>query len=854
MIATLQYRFSLTQKILLGLGVLITLLAISLWSAPSAAAYSEIPDRTMMFPSSSYNGHSASDVYMVVANQGGGILLDAPESTVTFYFDTPNATISLGNGSGNCTEDSPQPTYQTWYAVVDGQDGSGKALFSSGSLGGNCGVHNINITNLQPYTIPGTSSTKYVAIFRAVLTDGGAGNLNSFRLSTNDGIISYSRNSGNKFALEDRVWQSATATTPTTRFDLPFAPSCNVTGTVQVNLSWFDDDVGTTYQGPLSMSLVEYTASGAPTGRVDNYPGPWGGEGVSRNWSVSVTQGRKYIWRWTGVSERNGIQFQLPFDSFYYDFRCDQSTPDDPPDPRLGVNCSVITYRLDDRDGDHYNIRIIIRRNATEPWQDTDYYASNQEPNVSHTFDFSDYRDFGDWEVSYRYRSYGTGNYTQDNNGYPPTRSTQPSGPCAAASCVGGPTPLTSPTPGETVRVRQNITTNIGLKARGTFYSASLASTSGPSSPSITPVDAGPQPGTWSNVGGSIFSGIGYPESPTWGGPSEYMEWDVVWPDAGEYNMEVTVTGLGAVLRCNTTTDGSVIQVTDKPYLRVWGGDVIVGCRNSAAWNTNGSTQGRILAFSRGNGRGAGSNLVVQAFDSIDQFSSAQRAGMTIDDYLTMANGGNSVGPVWGGNFGAGQCADDYFSSAPASSGSFSFPSASGTYSYSGNATIGARTIPDGRNITIFVDGDVTINGNITYPGSGSWSSLSQIPSLTIIARNIRITSGVSEVSGRFIAQPNGASGGVIQTCAPPSGSYTQAQLINNCRNQLTVYGSFVAKSVKFTRLFGSINTAGAGDSGLSNTAAERFIYGPELWLKSTGGSTTGAGSYDAIVAQPPVF
>lgn len=851
-------RLSSLQKAGLFVGLLLGLLLTSLWSAPSAHAYSELPDRSFMFPNTTAGGHSGSDVYMVVANQGGGILLDAPTSIVTFYFDTPNATITIGNAGGSCSVDTPQSGQNTFYSVVDANDTnpstSLKAWFSSVSLStpsdpGTCGTRNININNLRSYMIPGTTSTKYVATFQATLA--GAGNINGFRLSTNDGVISYSRNSGNRFALEDRVWQSTGPTSHTTRFDLPFAPSCDVTGTRQVSLSWFDDDHNTSYQGPISMSLIEYTAGGAPTGRVETYNGPWSGEGASMNWSVSVTGGRRYIWRWSGISERNGIQFQLPFDSFYYDFDCGNR-----PSAHLNVTCDEVQYRVNSPEGHNYNIRIILRKNSGDPWQDSTMYAANQTPSATagdvHTFDFGTYRDFTGWQVSYRFRTLppsGSG-YTQDDVTVP-VRSV---GPCATATCNGGPTPLTSPSPGETVRVRQNISTTIGPDGSP---SAALytATPSGQGSPTFTPVVAGPPgtAGTWSASGTSITSGLGYPTSPSFGGPDDYMEWDVVWPNAGEYDMVVSISGSFS-LTCSSN-GASAIDVTDKPYLRVWGGDVIVGCSGSVSWGTNtvDTTRGRILAFSRGDGRGAGSNLVVQAFRSIDQFSSAQRNGNALDDYLTMANGGNGVDPTWGGNFGVGQCASDYFASAPAASGAYgSFPTASGTYSYTGNATLGSQSIPNGRNITMFVDGDVTINGNITYPGSGSWTSLSQIPSLTIIARNIRITSGVSEISGRFIAQPNGTSGGMIQTCT--AGTNTPGQLITNCRNQLTIYGSFVAKTVKFTRLVGSIGTANPGDAALSSTAAERFVYGPEAWLKSTAGSTPGAGTYDAIVAQPPVF
>ncbi|MCA9331291.1 hypothetical protein KC957_04515, partial [Candidatus Saccharibacteria bacterium] len=96
-------------------------------------------------------------------------------------------------------------------------------------------------------------------------------------------------------------------------------------------------------------------------------------------------------------------------------------------------------------------------------------------------------------------------------------------------------------------------------------------------------------------------------------------------------------------------------------------------------------------------------------------------------------------------------------------------------------------------------------------------------------------------------------SGGTIYTCTNGSGKYDGPGLMSYCRNTLTVYGSFIAKDVKFLRLAGSISTANAGDAYTASSAAEKFVYGPEAWLKTTNLSPQ-VGTYDSITSMPPVF
>lgn len=139
-----------------------------------------------------------------------------------------------------------------------------------------------------------------------------------------------------------------------------------------------------------------------------------------------------------------------------------------------------------------------------------------------------------------------------------------------------------------------------------------------------------------------------------------------------------------------------------------------------------------------------------------------------------------------------------------------------------GNLTIERSNLEKGKMVIVHVpDGTVTINGNITYQG-GAYSSMSEIPQMIIIARNITINGVVSNVDGWLLAQDARQQGGVVATCEmePPLSSEV-------CATPLTVNGPVVAKDLLLRRTGG----AGAGDASgdpaeVFNLRADAYLWG----------------------------
>jgi hypothetical protein len=174
-------------------------------------------------------------------------------------------------------------------------------------------------------------------------------------------------------------------------------------------------------------------------------------------------------------------------------------------------------------------------------------------------------------------------------------------------------------------------------------------------------------------------------------------------------------------------------------------------------------------------------------------------------------------------------------------------------YSYTGGV-INGGSVGNNQQVVIYVDGDLTINSDITYSGAGTWADLAQIPSVkVVVSGDIKINRSVRNLSGTFIAQPRAdGTGGRIFTCTNGANLYAESQLVANCSNDLTVYGSFVAKSIRFLRVGGHVGQADPGDAFGQGTAAEKFIYGPELWARNTGQNSSDG--YDSLTSLPPVF
>ncbi len=339
----------------------------------------------------------------------------------------------------------------------------------------------------------------------------------------------------------------------------------------------------------------------------------------------------------------------------------------------------------------------------------------------------------------------------------------------------------------------------------------------------------------------------------------------------GTYNVAWSISS-ASLPSANEACTGSFI-IADEPYFSVSSGDVSAGASMGVGGvdcATTADPNAGVVSWNKENSTydGAGTQYAAFAMNFLQDFATAQGTASQVPTGLSFSNIDNvdtsgAGEDTYGGAFGSQSCVPDYFNNHPSSptySGNHVFNNGSDLaaanssktiYVQAGNLTIGgAIAVPNGSHTTIYVDGKVQITGNIQFSGNYP-GGLADIPSFTIVARgNIYIASGVGQLDGWYIAEPdNSSNGGIVYTCASgfaaPSLSST---LFNNCNNQLQVNGSIVAKQVWLTRTAGTL---------YGNTPSENFSFNPEIWLSSPPGISIGSSSsstYDAITSLPPTL
>jgi hypothetical protein len=315
-----------------------------------------------------------------------------------------------------------------------------------------------------------------------------------------------------------------------------------------------------------------------------------------------------------------------------------------------------------------------------------------------------------------------------------------------------------------------------------------------------------------------------------------------------------TVGGLHYVgATCSQTLD-----VVERPYFRTFGGDVFTGAGQGPGCQVD--TNASIIGITDTQHTAAGSQLANMALGLIlDTASSQQQGGTTTPNRLSFANSGaqadglytnGALYTAFGGGLSTGNaaCAPDFWDGATA-------------IQPSGYPINSPLNLGMGQRETVYVDGDVFINDNITY-ANGAYNNIDQIPSYRIVARgNIYVAPSVSELNGVFVALPRPGSpntSGRFYTCWPGH-TPTAVDMNTTCRStRLTVYGAVVADLIKLTRSSGSANRSSAleaydGAGAGLGSAAERFIYTPEVWLTSQMESGDG-GDLDSLLSLPPVL
>lgn len=151
-------------------------------------------------------------------------------------------------------------------------------------------------------------------------------------------------------------------------------------------------------------------------------------------------------------------------------------------------------------------------------------------------------------------------------------------------------------------------------------------------------------------------------------------------------------------------------------------------------------------------------------------------------------------------------------------------------WKYTSDLTINGLTVSGGR-ATIWVDGDVNINGNITT--SALAGTINTVPNIAIVAKNIKIAPSVTNISASLYAYAtnNGSADGKISTC----NDYPSP----NCQQALSVAGRMGAE----------------GGFELGRNAVTTFGNGP---LKGDGNGILPAelisGTAQSLIFPPPGF
>ena len=170
--------------------------------------------------------------------------------------------------------------------------------------------------------------------------------------------------------------------------------------------------------------------------------------------------------------------------------------------------------------------------------------------------------------------------------------------------------------------------------------------------------------------------------------------------------------------------------------------------------------------------------------------------------------------------------------------GDVDFDKLQGSYHKSGNLTIGNNILKSSRHITIFVDGNVTIKGNISIDWSTQYHNLSDIPSFTIMARNIKVEPWVALITGTYVATDH------FESCKDANNPADLGMLPppnSKCQHKLKVNGAIVSEnSPIFRRTFGAGNLQedNQWETDRISSTAEWINYTPNLWLTTSNGSS----------------
>ncbi len=846
-------------------------------------------------------------VTLEISQPGSGIALNAPESWGKMYY-TPaapplrmqildgdfsncgsNQYDSQGSGASGCF-DAGAVNYEFYFgdAATNGSTPEPWPFMTinSSSLANNI-WNDFGVPTPPSGPLDTGAGFRYVIYTRAVWTTGGPaeGRINGFKIASKSccGTASY-WSGGGGYAVQDRV----NATNTEIDFTFEFAPPCNAPGSQTALLRWNDADAasngglpadGAQFPGDTQIRFELFEADPGGGGAVlirniDAGTAPnIGGNGQYRDISFTARSDKVYIWKWYKVNRNNGVQMWVPFDSFYYDKQCN------PPPPVITTQCinGVVTANVNWTDGGLGSTPYYVDFDSDNDWNNNGFWNKPIPAGVFTTPAPNSFtgqlgkpptmvlnRGSKYW-VRVWYQNYARHSATAEfvapicwgfTASGSTTASLDPDTENPTSAIFDNRVTLTfNPDPGGPAPPA-----GVNLTTTRKYFRVPLGAPPG----TEIPMPTGPSPpNPRTNLfppGTTVFSPPDSSTMPVVTAGDKICSRLTLTPTSGTVHPDGSITFASTappVVSCET--------ITNKPYFRVYGGDVLAGLPEFNSVGCSASTPGsRILGFAKDDGSGAATQLAAQAMSKIEEFSSAAgRAGPasptepTPPKGLTFANAGDpaDAGSTYGGGFRDSRCPNpNYFgTSGPA-------PIITGPYSHPG-AVIPAAATPT----KVFVDGDVFIDANITY-AAGPWTA-PNIPSFYLIAKgNIYIDKDVTQLDGVYVAQPDAADArGNIYTCAKWTGITgalpdLDGTFMSECDGNpvpaaLTVNGSFIARSIKLLRTNGSLRASIPTETATDPSIAEVFSFSPEMWLAAPLPTITDtAVKYDAISSMPPVL
>lgn len=346
---------------LLGFVAVLTSVALSLATSPASYAVSNIgPD------AADYSGVAGGHEVRLIVASGS---LEATQAIVYIYSKSANPTVTI-RGADHCYASPSGPS-----GAVDASDVSafgtdttfsfftrnnGAYTYSGLSFGNNvvgdgdstnpnsgCNQATVNRTfNLTDADkMPASSGLgEYHQIRLQVDLVQPANSTNSFKVEVNDGIVSFANTGGNnRLSLQSRAPSDPTHKTT---FNIYFATACDASPSdLARGLNWYDADQDDFSQNQGSfyfrlLSRPRGSGGGFDTVEIDRVS-DLGGNNEPRGYGFTFDKSKEYDWQWIGVSEFNGVQFQIPFDSAYQKVNCEGT--DYKLSPNLTIGATIVT-------------------------------------------------------------------------------------------------------------------------------------------------------------------------------------------------------------------------------------------------------------------------------------------------------------------------------------------------------------------------------------------------------------------------------------------------------------------------------------------------------------------------------